>query len=467
MLTRLHIGSEKSSIRALHSVFQERDYNETALSQRLDVPCLSRLEASLLPYYLWLCRDDSEPLSVLARVFLLRGGVAPTTLSKILGRTCVSVLKMSGILGRERGQLYSKVAIYPCDDLLVVTDHWVVQGPHHQGHVYELGQDSYSLARLTPRPKSGSSLDLCTGSGVHAIASASQGMQSAAVDINPRALEYSAFNAGLNGVNLATFSGDLYAPVTQQRFRLITVNPPFVPSFEKEVLIHRSPGVSGEEVSERLLRGLSQHLEGTGLFSMILNYPLRSEDTYLDRLQCWLGETRGWLIVVLKIAHEQLGSYIRAHLLMNQEYQTKFEAYLSNYEEQGILAMAGANVFVRRLGFDRPNVLLELETEPPTADVSDQVEDWLEALVKAQEPGARLSDFSLSHTVEQVWSGDSDSERRVDLKNSSWLPTPKLSRAESLALSQIEEGVEGAASEGLQGLVAKGVVSCLGRAKTD
>ena len=105
-----------------------------------------------------------------------------------------------------------------------------------------LGPDSVALLRHLPTlGGKGNLLDLCCGSGVQGIVAVRCGYASSAdlVDVNLRALRFTAFNARLNRVanKCRMHHGDLYdalASKTKKRgtrrfFDGITANPPFVP----------------------------------------------------------------------------------------------------------------------------------------------------------------------------------------------------------------------------------------------
>ena len=73
-------------------------------------------------------------------------------------------------------------------------------------------------------------LDLCTGSGVIAVAAAIHGADVTAVDVSRRALLSVALNARLNGVRVRTRRGDLFGAVDGERFDVIATNPPYLPA---------------------------------------------------------------------------------------------------------------------------------------------------------------------------------------------------------------------------------------------
>ncbi|NLT94353.1 MAG: peptide chain release factor N(5)-glutamine methyltransferase [Clostridia bacterium] len=97
-----------------------------------------------------------------------------------------------------------------------------------------LVEHTLNLAAETEGPLS--ILDLCTGSGAIAISLAKYLPQAlvTAVDISPAALEVAKSNARLNGVadRVQFLQGDLFAPVVENSFNIITANPPYISSAE-------------------------------------------------------------------------------------------------------------------------------------------------------------------------------------------------------------------------------------------
>lgn len=92
-----------------------------------------------------------------------------------------------------------------------------------------LAQEAIALGRGLKDPMI---LDLCTGSGALAISLAYYLPQSrvTAVDISSPALEVARENACHNGVSkrVELLAGDLFSPLANRKFHLITCNPPYI-----------------------------------------------------------------------------------------------------------------------------------------------------------------------------------------------------------------------------------------------
>jgi release factor glutamine methyltransferase len=139
---------------------------------------------------------------------------------------------------------------------------------------------------LDPRAKV---LDLCSGSGAAAVAAAIRGVRSTtAVDIHRRSVFATRLNARLNGVRVRSLHGDLFEPVGQERFDLITANPPHVPVPPDGAPARHerayNGGDDGREVIDRLIDGLPEHLTDDGCVLIVQSSVTGTAET-LDRLR--------------------------------------------------------------------------------------------------------------------------------------------------------------------------------------
>jgi release factor glutamine methyltransferase len=143
--------------------------------------------------------------------------------------------------------------------------------------VFRPRPDSWMLVRAlqAERLRPGSRvLDVCTGSGLLAIAAALDGAHATAVDISRRAVWCAALNARLNGVRVRALRGDLLAPVRGERFDAIVSNPPYLPA-DDDALPTRGPlraweaGRDGRAFLDRLCAQASAHLLPGGVLLVV------------------------------------------------------------------------------------------------------------------------------------------------------------------------------------------------------
>ncbi len=377
-LPALKLRVEAKELSPFASLLQDSGYNEESICRLLGISDLSLLNGSKLAEYVRTCGEESSKLASLVKLFLLGEGVSRRDASQLLGRELLSTLTLCGLLFRSSGSIFCHAVVYPRGEQFIVTDYWVSKF-HNEGKVYELGTDSYVLSRVTPRKGYKYALDLCTGSGVHAIQSAAECLHSCAVDINPRALDYTLFNAALNSVTCHPHLGDLFQPLPEGSFDLITANPPFVPSPDPEILVHRSAGETGEEVPERLVAGLPKRLAEGGLYSMVLEYPVTMTETYLDRLERWLNQTHGWGIAVLSFGERSVNSYIELHVTETENREEMIKKYRESYQKQGIVSIEFANVFILRLPHASTNWKIKAASVWPKESRAESISEWLKA----------------------------------------------------------------------------------------
>lgn len=384
-------------------------YFEEALREVMGLTDLWRLNAEGVPGCLWRCRQDGTITGLLAGLFLLRQPVSRADFVEHVGEEETFALIEAGALREDGEALRAEVDLFPCLGRLVFTDH-LTQVPQEEGHVYELGADSYALARVTPRRRQRRALDLCTGSGIHAILAAFHTDEVFAADINPRALAYSRVNAALNGrSNVTWLQSDLFEKVPPGPYDLITANPPFVPSPDSSVLVHRSAGETGEEVSERMVAALPLFLAPGGLFAMVLDYPVLRSSTYHQRLQQWLGSSSGWGVALLNFGTVPSDQYIQQHVGYRVDfasYQATYLDYLRSYDRLGIDAVGFAVVLIRRLAPGAPSWAVTKETLVPRLFLADRVQEWLDGVALVEDPSFAPSPDSrprLSRHYRTVW----------------------------------------------------------------
>jgi release factor glutamine methyltransferase len=143
-----------------------------------------------------------------------------------------------------------------------------------------------ALARTRVRSMYGRALDLCTGSGCVAVAFARSRptWRVTASDVSAEAVALAWENALRHGVafSVRVLEGDLFAPFTDERFELITANPPYIPSpeiaelvpdirdFEPRVALDGGP--DGLDLLRAVVCGASEHLEPGGVLAVEIGH---------------------------------------------------------------------------------------------------------------------------------------------------------------------------------------------------
>lgn len=133
--------------------------------------------------------------------------------------------------------------------------------------------------------------DLCTGTGIVAVAAARAGAHVTAVDVSRRALCCARLNGLLAGVRVETRRGDLFAPLAGRRVDVITVNPPYLPAADDGAPAPRGAarawegGADGRALISRICAGAIDHLRPGGALLMVHSSIIGVERT--------LGEMRG------------------------------------------------------------------------------------------------------------------------------------------------------------------------------
>jgi len=125
-------------------------------------------------------------------------------------------------------------------------------------------------------------LDMGTGSGVGAVFAARRGARVVAVDINPEAVRCARINALLNRVEerVDVRRGDLFEPVSGERFDLVLLNPPFYAGQPREDWEY---AWRSDHVIERFAAGLGDVLRPSGRSLVVLSTDAAGAMAQLDR----------------------------------------------------------------------------------------------------------------------------------------------------------------------------------------
>lgn len=411
------------------------------------------------PGYMWRCRRAGTPLSKMVMLWLLGEKIARSDADEILTAEGVKVLLERRILREEGEEIASLVDLYPCEDSWVWTDH-AFGVMRFKKHVYELGSDSYAIARMTPRKRVGQVLDLCTGSGIHAIMASRHSDRATGVDISDRALNFSRVNAAMNGAAQGTryVMGDLFKAVPGETFDLVIANPPWIATPNTNMELYRWGGETGEFITRQVVEGLPMHLNVGGTLSMFVIFPIIRGQDYLERFRSWLPSS-GWGVALAESSATTLENFIRLHLEAREDwgrYVQECATWMDAYDRHGIEAMGIGMAYVRRLPEGRPGWGAVRRMAMSPVQIGDLVERWLDGLERYHDP-AWAPDWdgwkpALSDRISRVWRDVKSGEGRAEFSNVHWGAPVALS-ADELALAERLGGGEtaGAIADGFEG----------------
>jgi hypothetical protein len=371
-------------------------YCETRVRERLGLSDLNDLRWRALPIY----REEQlavrDVLASAIDLFLLQGAIPSDELNRLFDKADRDVLMRAGLLSiDEKGVAHAHASLFPVGDCLVFSDHaWPMlphpgcaNVPHDQ--VMSIGTDSRWLARVTMRRPVGTALDLCTGSGVHALIAASHSQRVIAVDINPRAAQCTRFNVLASGAtNVEVAVGNLFEPVQGERFDLITANPPFVPS-PVDSIMYRDGGHSGEDIQRHIIAGLSQHLAPGGIAQIVTELGERDDEPISDRLRGWLGGAP-MDILILRLRQHSATSYAIGHAEGDYDYGAFLDSvhdWAGNLRTQGYSSIVSVLLAFQwsDASFGPPWSRSE-DSQPPLSDAGAEVEAMFIAERMARKP---------------------------------------------------------------------------------
>lgn len=232
---------------------------------------------------------DGE-LAVLARLFFVCWPVPEDKCKAIFSGEFLSACLTCGLLAREQDCLATTALLIPFHSKILACDSSVnrinladiVIGPSASTHL---------LQRTLICGTGGVTLDLGTGTGVLALDAAAHSSQVIGTDINPRTLQFAAFNAALNSVaNCEWREGNAFEPVSGQLFSRIVANPPFFLSPKNTFTYCDSP-MELDGFSAHLARECSAYLEENGFYQMLCEWVEVEGERWEERLRGWTSQS--------------------------------------------------------------------------------------------------------------------------------------------------------------------------------
>jgi len=227
---------------------------------------------------------DGSPFSVCVALFWSGAPVPVAHVASALAPLSLPELERLGLVETRDGLAYPRCLIRPGKDLLIASD-----PPSGRADcVLGLVPAGETLAQLTLRRPGGRALDLGTGCGVQSLLLARHSETVDAIDVNPRALAYTRFNAELNGIdNVRCVEGSWFAPIEGERYDTIACNPPYVISPDA-AYTYRDGELPRDGVCRMVVGEAGDHLAEGGFATVLCNW-IYDED-WAEPLRSWVAD---------------------------------------------------------------------------------------------------------------------------------------------------------------------------------
>ncbi|MEE4378905.1 MAG: class I SAM-dependent methyltransferase [Candidatus Competibacteraceae bacterium] len=303
----------------------------------------------------WLRRTSgNEPLHTLIRLFLLNVAVEPDKAHHALAPMALESWLEAGLLAMENDQVVPRIQLQSYHGLILASD---MPKAIHTGtrpdHVMGVAKSSMLLLNNTLRRPARRVLDVGTGCGIQALLCCAHSKQVFATDRNPRAELFTHFNAALNGLtNLQGLTGNLFEPVSGQRFDLIVCNAPYVISPHARFMFCDS-GMRGDEFCRLIIQQAAQFLEDGGYAQLVCNWTHGASQDWQEGLAHWFDGT-GCDVLVLGGSTESASNYASNWIRdtdpnsSEQHFTAAYNEWMDYYAREGIETISHGVITMRR-----------------------------------------------------------------------------------------------------------------------
>lgn len=295
----------------------------------------------------------------------------------------------SRLLEADADTVIASVALQSLEDTLIASDRRDAHRAGAADFVLGLGPVTQRVTALMPRRDGASVLDLGCGGGVLAILASRTAAQVTALDISPRAVAFTRFNAALNEcTNIVAEVGDLYAPVAGRRFDIIVANAPYAISPDTTFLYRDG----GAELRARIARDTPAHLADGGIALLAMNWPETADTPWQAEIAGQFADA-GCDLWVLATEHFTPDQYAR--LWLEQQYREQIpaaerERWRAAYAAAGYVRLHGGYWVLSRPRGREP--WIEMRDLPPFDALGGQA---LARTLAARDIAARHDDAAL------------------------------------------------------------------------
>jgi|SRR5579862_489145 len=301
------------------------------------------------PYLLEHVREPTLH-NLLLRLFFLGEPANVDFAAGLIPSPVLSLMLDSGLLAHHGVVLSAAVMLTPVDQFVFVADTAARMEAQAPDLVVWPNPTTRMLHQATIRRPVEATLDLGAGCGIQAVLAASHSGQVTATDLNPRAAEFTGFNAHLNGVgNVESLTGDTFETVRDRAFDLIVANPPFfvTPSAD-QMYCENSMELDG--YCRRVVREAPRHLREGGFLQMVFEWVQVRGETWQDRIREWLEGT-GCDAWVFRGYARETSAYARERIRQTSPDAADPETmkrWMNYYRERGVEEIHGGVMSMRR-----------------------------------------------------------------------------------------------------------------------
>ncbi len=390
-----HTTPDPTLLRTLRQELRACGYTEAALCQRLGCPTLHDY-VSAAPV------GDEEPaadaLAVLLRLLLEGRTVPRSAVAALLPPALVAALEGLEVIGAAADapdDVAAAVALYPVEGLYIASDVMQEFPDGRADSVFPaINKGNAVYLGAVPRTPCERFLELCSGTGIAALAAARSAGHAWAVDITARSTAFARFNAALNELpNVTVLQGDLYAPVAGLVFDRIVAHPPYMPALEDR-RIFRDGGADGERITRRVLAEAPAFLRPGGRLYCTCVMTERSDAPLEERVRHLLGDASADIdVLVLVTAASDPLIHFAGELASRRRGFEEVAGILEAFRELRIQSFVGCTIVLERHATPRPPLTVRRRRGRPTLEgVVEAVLGW-EAFAQERDAAARLAEL--------------------------------------------------------------------------
>jgi tRNA1(Val) A37 N6-methylase TrmN6 len=343
-----------SDAQRLRDFLTEAGYAELPLRKR---GCFNELPSTRLRNMPRL-RDftsDHNQINTLLRWFWLGLPQDASSVAEFIPPWFTTLAVSCGLLSqgqdKDAANLIPEVMLFPADGFLIPSDHPAKIDAHDPELVLWPNPTSRFLSRFTVRRPSRATLDVGTGNGIQALLASAHSQHVVATDLNPRAVNFAAFTARLNGIeNIEPLFGDGFAPVSGRKFDLIVSNPPFFISPSGRYLFCDNP-MDLDQLCRKFVKDAPNYLEEDGYFQLLCEWAEVRDQPWRERIGEWL-ENNGCDAWVIKGNTENPSEYAQRRIAETtndpRQHEELYSAYMAYYRERNVIAIHDGIMALRR-----------------------------------------------------------------------------------------------------------------------